>query len=86
MRARATTLVACAASCVLNLVFYWLLGLYAPRFTIAVLPPILVAVAVVGAGVLETETASTRRIVTAVLASSIALALAWVTFKPGPWC
>jgi hypothetical protein len=45
-----------------------------------------VAVAIVGAGVLETGSASTRGVVTAVLASSVALALGWITFKPGPWC
>jgi len=83
-RARAVTLVACAVSLVLNLVFFWLLGFYEPRLTVAVTPPLLVGVATLAAGVVEPEPAYRRRVILLVFAAAVVAAQRRVVMNAGP--
>lgn len=83
---RSLALGACAAAFGLNVVFFGLMGNYAARLSFNVLPPILAAVAVVVAGVMERQPVRAWRGTLAAIALVVAVAFAYTVAKPGPWC
>ena len=86
VRRRWPTLVACFTSFALNLLFFWLMGNYAPRLSFNILPPLLAAAAVVVAGVTEERTNKVWLSLLATVALFVGLAHFHVIAKLGPWC
>jgi len=86
VRERSATLFACATAFALNLLFFGLMGNYAPRLSFNVLPPVLAAVAVVVAGVVERQPVHAWRRTLVVITMVVGVAHAYTVVKVGPWC
>ena len=86
LRQQRPVVLACLVSAVLNFIFFWLLGNYAPRLTFSTLPALLAAAATLVAGVLDRQPKLTSYAITLLIAVAVVAAQIYVIMKPGPWC